>query len=211
MQSHLFSPRGRARKERAEHDARAGIVLQHDDRQRQTNDQTDLHQVARTRNREVVFAHHAGEGESRGDLDELHGLHAERAELEPRFGAVDLLARHERRCEQQQSRDVGRIGEHMIEPVVEQQHHDRRNERDAHPDELFHVEMRERKEVGRPFLVRSRNDRNAPRQYDEHIEQDRRAVHAVENPVVSATCHTRDNRCSCSSPVRPVRVCGRCP
>lgn len=60
-------------KERPQHDARPGVVLQDDDEERNADHHGDLHQVARAVDREGVFAHHAGQGQGRGDLGELHG------------------------------------------------------------------------------------------------------------------------------------------
>lgn len=59
--------------QRAEHDARTGVVLQHDDRQRQADHHAHTHEVPHPRDGEGLCAHHPGQSQRRGDLHELHG------------------------------------------------------------------------------------------------------------------------------------------
>ena len=184
--------------ERAEHDTRAGVVLQDDDEERDADDHPHLEEVARTVYREGVCAHDARHGERRGNLGELDGLHAEGAELEPRLGAVDLAAEEQRRDQQRQTDEIGRVGKHVEVAHVKQQQHDGRGPRHADPDELLHVEVAEGEEVARRPVVRGRGDGEPPRYDDEHVEQDRTEVHAVENRIVPTTGHMRGNRFSCS-------------
>ena len=183
--------------ERAEHDARTGVILQDDDEKRDADHHAHLEEVARTVDREGVGAHHAGQRESRGDLHEFDGLQAERTEFEPRLGAVHLAAEQQRAQQQRQSREIGRIGEHMVEPFVEQQHHERRGPRHADPHQLLHVEVREGEDIGRALVVRRRGDRHPPRHHDQHVQQDRPEVHSVKD-TMAVSGHTKGNRCSYS-------------
>ena len=183
--------------ERAEHDARTGVVLQDDDEKRDADHHAHLEEVARTVDREGVGAHHAGQRESRGDLHEFDGLQAERTEFEPRLGTVHLAAEQQRAQQQRQSREIGRVDEHMVEPFVEQQHHERRGPRHADPHQLLHVEVREGEDIGRALVVRRRGDRHPPRQHDQHVQQDRPEVHSVKD-TMAVSGHTKGNRCSYS-------------
>ena len=70
-------------KERPQHDARPGVVLQDDDEERNADHHGDLHQVARAVDREGVVAHHARQCQRRGDLDEFDGLDAQRPQFDP--------------------------------------------------------------------------------------------------------------------------------
>ena len=184
--------------ERPEDDARAGVVLQHDDRQRQADHRTHAEEVRGPVDRERIFAHHARQGQRRGDLGELHGLHAYGPELEPRLGAVDLAAEEQRGDEQQEAPDVGGVGQHVVVAVVEQQHDRRHDARDADPHGLLHVEVREREELPAPLLVGGGRDEEEARGDDGRVEQDGDAVHAVEYRAGAATGHRRDSGFACS-------------
>ena len=199
MQSHLLRPLAvEHEEERSQDDARAGVVLQDDDQQRGADHQPHLEEVAGAVDREVVVAHHAGQGQGRGDLSELHGLHAERAELEPRLGAVDLMSEGQCRQQHHQTQEVGRIGQHVVVAHVEQQHDDGHDPRRTDPDELLHVEVREGEDVGRRVVVGGRGDREPPCDDDQHIEQHRAEIDAVEDRIVPVSGHRPDSRFACS-------------
>ena len=183
---------------RPEHDARTGIVLQDDDKERDADHHPDLEQVARPVDRERIGAHHAGERQCRGDLHELDRLHAERPELEPRLGPVDLAAEQQCTDQQRKAREIGRVGEHMVKPIVEQQHDDRRSPCHADPHQLFHVEVRKGEDIGRTLVVRGRSDRHPPRHHDQDIQQNCPEVDTVEDTVMAVSGHTQGNLWSCS-------------
>ena len=92
---------------------------------------------------------------------------------------------------------IGRVGEHVVEPFVEQQDDDRRDPRHADPHQLLHVEVREGEDIGRALVVRRRGDRHPPRQHDQHVQQDRPEVHSVKD-TMAVSGHTKGNRCSYS-------------
>ena len=183
---------------RTQHDARTGVVLQDDDHERHADDHPHLQQVAGPVDRERIGTHGAGQRQRRSDLNELDGLDAHRAEFEPRLGAVDLAAEEQCGDEHGQAGEISRVGEHVEEPLVEQQHDERGARSDADPDGLLHVEMRRGEHVDRILVIRRGEDRHGPQDDDDGIEQDRPQVEVPEDSGKTANGHRRGNRYSCS-------------
>ncbi len=183
---------------RTEDDTGPGVVLQDDDEKRRADDRRDLEQIAGPRNGERIGTHDAGERQGGGYLDEFGGLDTERPELKPRLGTVDFLTEQKRSEEEGQPGEISRIGEHVDEPLVQEQDDQRGDPRDADPDELLHVEMREGERSERILLVSGRENRQGPGGDDGQVEEDRPDVDPPEDVAKTLTDHNKDNKYSCS-------------
>ena len=86
----------------------------------------------------------------------------------------------------------------MDEPLVEEQDDQRGDPRDADPDELLHVEMREGERSERILLVSGRENRQGPGGDDGQVEEDRPDVDPPEDVAKTLTDHNKDNKYSCS-------------
>ena len=184
--------------ERPEDDSRSGVVLQDDDQQRDADYDGDFGEVPGAVDREGVPAHDAGQCECRCDLGELHGLHAHGPEFEPGLCSVDLASEEQGGDEESEAGEIGRVGEHVVESVVEQQHDEGGDPGESDPDELLHVEVREGEGPADGVVVGGRDDGDESGQYEEDVEEDGSAVDAVEYAVEPVTCHRRGSGFACS-------------
>lgn len=82
----------------------------------------------------------------------------------------------------------------MINARIDQQHDDRYNECDTHPDELLHVKMREGENSVPTVVVRSGKNSHETDQHDHHIDQHRPTIDALEQFTDAVIFHRPDNK-----------------
>ena len=180
--------------QRYEHDTRSCIVLHDDNQQRQTDHQSHLEKIPRPVDRKRAGAHHAGQRQRRSDFGELHRLNTDRPDLEPGLRTVHFTTEQQSGYQGQQSQDIEQISPLVIDARIDQQHDDRYGERYSHPDELFHIEMREGKNALRPLFVRSGEDSHEADQHDQHIDQHCPAIDALEQFTDAVIFHRPGNK-----------------
>ena len=186
--------------ERAVHEGRSGVVLQHDDRDRQSEDGPYAEQVPEPVYVERVGTHVPRQRQRRRELDELGRLERHRADHDPRFGPVDLFAEKQYADQQQQRQPVERVSQHMVILVVDQQDRQGDEGRDADPYHLHAVALADVEYARVRIVVDGGVYVEPAHQHERRVYRDGHPIDAPEREAIFpfAASHSKDRRSACS-------------